>query len=294
MATMKKLALLVILLAFNFHVLSAQTIDTLVGRSPDYYYYGWYDQCHRYGEDTNGFVLRHFSQHLDPSFPVMYIMEEQYVPEPTTIKGVAVMVSIDPGSFIDVAQSMPSTDSLRLPEYIYVFQGGNELPGLPLYYYPRQLTLVDSAQWNGEIQPKVMALPLSRQAADLADTSRTNYCYIYEVLFDTPITVHDTFYIAGTYWNNYLDCYQDTVYEGDEMYVFTRCERYRHFPTVYTFIRDYYEDPCDKCPIEDRLFFFPDPPNEELMEVYNWNNMISGPFLPILDEEGGKHRREAR
>ena len=85
---MKKLALLVILLAFNLHVLSAQTVDTLVGRSPDYYYYGWYDQCHRYGEDTNGFVLSHFSQHLDPSFPVMYIMEEQYVPEPTTIKGV--------------------------------------------------------------------------------------------------------------------------------------------------------------------------------------------------------------
>lgn len=280
---MKKILLTLTVLIFNFQFSFSQTADTIVGRCPGYYYYGWYDECYRYESDTNDFTLDGYSQ---PAYEGVVnnkvVFLEQYSPGPIAIKGVAVMVAINPGQDSVSGHCMPSTDSLKLPEYVFVYQGGPVIPGLPQLYYPRQMTLLDSARWD-TAAPKVMALPLNAGADTTDDTARWLYCYVYEAMFDSAITVEDTFYISGTFRSNVLDYVYDTVYDelGNIDYV-TRESYFRHFPTDYVVVRDLYMDYCEKCPVRERLFFGEPTWAVEWLEVYNWNWFMSGPFLPIF------------
>lgn len=208
---------------------------------------------------------------------------EQYSPGPLILKGVAVMTPIEMEQDVVHAQYMPSYDSLKMPEYIYVYQGGALTPGVSSFFYPRQMTVVDSVRWD-TAAPKVMALPTTAQAATTGDTSRTLYCHVYEAYFETPVTVWDTFYLAGTYWSNRLHSYNDTIYDGTEVYVFTSEDRFLHYPTEYLVVWDHFDDECNKCTPQERLFLpVSIPPREEYLEsLASWLWLVSGPFIPII------------
>lgn len=264
---MKK-TLLVALLSLACSLSSfCQATDTIVGRCPDYYYNGWYDECPRYHTDTNNFALDGYSQPVSgdgANNRIVYM--EQYSPGPITVRGVAVMVAMAPELDPVAGHYMPPADSLRLPELIYIYQGGPAIPGLSPYYFPRQMTLLDSVRWD-TAAPKIMIVPKNAGAVASADTSQMLRCYVYEALFDTAVTVQDTFYFAGTFRSN-------TLNDSNHL---------SHFPTDYVVVRDMYTDPCDKCPVAGRLFFGLASWPTEYLEVFNWNWFLSGPFLPILD-----------
>ena len=262
----------------------SQTTDTVVGRFPGYYYYGWYDECSRYESDSNDFALEGYTQSAyegDVNNNIVFL--EQYSPGPIAIKGVAVMVAMDPGRDPVAGHYMPPVDSLKMPEYVYLFQGGPAIPGLPQLYFPRQMTLLDSIRWD-TAAPKLMPLPRDADADTTADTSRWLYCYVYEAIFDSAVTVEDTFYVSGTFRSNVLDYTYDTVYDehGNIDHVVSE-GRFRHFPTDYVVVRDLFSDDCEKCPVKERLIFGKLLWPPEWMRVYNWNWFLSGPFLPIVD-----------
>ena len=278
---MKRLFFIAIISVLSCHLSFSQSGDTIFGRNPNYHYYGWYDGCFRYQDEDNDFTLRHFysrSALAGDAYANQVLVEEQYSPGTLEIKGVAVMVAIAPGEDSLLNLYMPSTDSLKMPEYVYLYQGGPTVPGLPDYYYPHQLTLLDSVRWD-TAAPTVMALP-SNAAGD-----SMLYCHVYEAFFDSTIFVEDTFYILGTYRSNLFDYVEDTVYDeyDSTSYYLNRACHYRHFPTDYVVVWDHFSDQCNKCAVEDRLFFCYYPPQEEVMEVYNWLWFMAGPFLPIVN-----------
>lgn len=265
---MKRLFLLATVLICSFQYSASQAIDTIFGRCPGYYYYGWYDECPRYEADSNDFALFGFSSQtalLERGECSQVLCEEQYAPRPLTIKGVAVMVAIDAGEDYVAGLYMPSSDSLKNAEFVYVYQGGAVLPGMPESFYPRRMTLLDSVRWD-TAAPKRMMLPLSRRADSVGDTSRMLSCYVYEAWFPSEVMVTDTFYFSGTYRSN----------------VFDTNDHYLHYPTVYVMMRDFYEDRCEMCPVKERVFMSYQSWQEEWMRVYNWNWLVSGPFIPIV------------
>lgn len=263
----------------SFSPLLGQTTDTVFGRNPNYYYYSWYDECFRYQDDTNDFDFRTFMMSMDAESRMM--VSEQYVPGALTLKGVAVMTPIEMEQDVVHTQFMPFCDSLKMPEYVYVYQGGGLTPGVSSFWYPRQLTLLDSVRWD-TAAPKVMALPTTAEAAATDDTSQMLYCYVYEAYFETPVTVWDTFYLGGTYKSNATQSYYDTLYNERGAFEIMR-DRFLHYPTEYVCVRDYYTDECNKCLPQERLFFPFIPLREDLMECYgSWPWSVSGPFIPIV------------
>ena len=194
------------------------------------------------------------------------IVVEQKTSAPLAIRGVAVMVAINPGEDRLISLNMPSGDSLKLPEYVYLYQGEEEIPGLSDYYFPHRMEFLDSVRWD-TAAPKVMALPTNAAGDSML------YCHVYEAFFDSTIIVHDTFYLMGTYNSNVFN----SRIPDDEY------PHYSHFPTDYVGVWDHFSNECEKCDVEDRLFFCYNPPQEEVMEVYNWFWFISGPFLPIKE-----------
>ncbi len=266
------------------HISVSQTTDTIVGRCPDYYYYGWYDECLRYESDSNNFALDGFIQ---PAYEGTannnIVFLEQYSPGPISIKGVAVMVAIDPGQDPVARPYMPPVDSLKMPEYVYIFQGSSPIPGLPQLFFPQQMMLLDSVRWD-TAAPKLMSLPRDVGSDTTTDTARWFYCYVYEAIFDSAVTVEDTFYISGTFRNNVLDYTYDTVYDEQGNIDHVRSiGHFRHHPTDYVVVRDLFSDDCEKCPVRERLIFGELTWSTEWLRVYNWNWFLSGPFLPIVD-----------
>ena len=253
-----------------------QTTDTIFGRNPDYHYWGWYDECQQYEKDSNKFILRHCCSSATDQDGVndQMLVVDHYMPGQQTIYGVAVMVSLNPGQDWMASHYLPSVDSLKLPEYVYIYQGGPALPDLPLFYYPRQMTLVDSVRWD-TASPRLMALPLNANADTLV------YCHVFEAYFDTPVVVADTFYFVGTFRSNDIATIRDTVVVDGVPHTVTDY-RFRHFPTDYVVVRDAFTDQCEKCSVVERVFYSPLEIREEWLEAYNWWFMCSGPFLPIV------------
>lgn len=282
-----RVVVMLLFLFSSFSSLRGQSTDTVFGRSPNYYYYSWYDECPNYENDTNDFVSRHFLSIANNENHVF--VGEQYAPGLMTIKGVAVMVAIELEHGATLDQYMPPADSLKTPEYVYVYQGMGPTPGVSSFYYPRQMMLLDSVRWD-TAAPRVMALPTSARAAAMCDTSRTLYCHVYEAFFDTPVTVTDTFYFAGTYRSNVLHCHDDTVYDGSNIYVTPTCDRFSHYPTEYVVVMDQFSYECNKCRPEGRLFWGYLPMQEEVMESYCWLWLVSGPFIPITEVTGQENK----
>ena len=107
---MKKLVIIIILVVLLQSVLPAQTLDAIPcgQRQRNYYYTEWYDTTQWYLNPDNPLcTLRHpnyvyFHNYgnfdISTTFPLPYIVTQQYAPVPIRAKGVWFMVSPEPST----------------------------------------------------------------------------------------------------------------------------------------------------------------------------------------------------
>ena len=168
-------------------------LDTLSSLPLRYYAPEWYTKCHTF-LDSNNSVTTFLGSNpsiLPDGIPNHSLIANEYsVNGRMEIRGLMCMVAID------VQYDTTLTSNLvlqRLPEKLYLFQGGALFPNTGVYY-PRDMTLIDSLRWDNRM-PYVLRLPRFDGAVDEADFIT---CYAYDVYFSTPVVVDSVFYIAGT------------------------------------------------------------------------------------------------
>ena len=190
---MKKILFSIVIMLAVTQSVAAQ--DTIYGRSPNYYYMDWYDECEEFFQPpdltrrSDWSCLHRFPGGDDLPF---FSGRLQHTDHPLLVKGLSAMVSIDLIAECDHPQ-WPGGDSVVLPEYMYLFlkEEGNDT-----------LILLDSVRWD-TVTPKIMMLPKNN------DTSYGYlYCYAYEAMFKDHFVVDGDFFIAGSYYSNV------TGYEG--------------------------------------------------------------------------------
>ena len=228
-------------------VLSVEAQDTIYGRSPNYYYMDWYDECEEFYQvpDPNarparGACFNRFNSGEDLGFEGRLYNTSYRL----YAKGLSAMVSID---LLDrcVTYNWAGADSVFLPEYMYLFrhEDGNDT-----------LIMLDSVRWD-TVMPKIMKLP------KYYDTSEGYlYCYAYEAMFKSPIAVDGDFFIAGSCYSNVcsssegmhpphktvmyvtVDAGVRPPYPHGEAEAWTRCVysvnpyRYHQFDSVYPWV----------------------------------------------------------
>lgn len=198
---------------------SAQTYDTIWGRSPYYHYSRWYDTCPFFLNDSDAFtpsgaIIRASYLRAYEEWKVDKIMlSDSTWGDTLRVKGLSCMV-FKP----DLANTRPDphwyhlVDS-NLPEYLYL--GVYDRENDTLIY------TADSLRWD-TVTPKLMMLP--RHADPSSGYER---CWAYEVYFKEPITVYGKFHIAGSMFSN--ECLNDvvinyipTLYVGMDMHSLKR------------------------------------------------------------------------
>jgi hypothetical protein len=181
---MKKIILSLILFLVSAQV-CGQTYDTVYNRSDELYYSEWYDTALAFW-DTNGPCCLNRNEPAGYT-PTIYEAWSDYTSRPLQVRGLALMHTINWSS--DCYPRTVHWPSGRVPEYIALYQGAGD-----------SLIWLASAQWD-TATPQVLKLPKKQ------DTSLYGfeYCYLYRVYFDKPITVDSVFYIAGSYYNNYFE-----------------------------------------------------------------------------------------
>ena len=250
---MKQILFMIICLLVFFD-LQAQIytgLDTIPGRCPNYYYSEWYDECPMFNTDSANFT------------PVFYgcgmgiLIRENYTPSKLKINGVGAMVDI-------VTQSMYGIclDTVRLPEYVYLYQWSDT---------EDSLTLVDSARWD-MVTPKLMLLPtVSDSIAQTHPEVSQQYlrCYVYEAYFDKPVYVDSTFFVGGSFNSNIREMVRNDYY-------------YTHLPTEYYTVHSVSIRGGD-CPLKYKKFYTL--PFRYIPWRYNTFGRDNpfGHFLPIVD-----------
>lgn len=210
------------LVAFGQSLTPCGDCDTIPGRYGKYYYTDWYDSCENFlnpiqGAKTHYFGLLAWSgqdkkrYHTDSTLQIL---------------GLTALVDIYAGG-------AHFSDTTKMPEYLYLLQGDDS----------KCLVMLDSVRWD-TAQPHYMRIP-----TNYMDTS-ASYCYAYEAYFPAPITVHDDFYVYGTFNSNTYHLIYD------------------HIPTFYSaiwnqYVRDWDQDdtvwsaPCGPSPGSSRYDFYP-------------------------------------
>lgn len=184
---MKKRLLPLIALLAVAQFVSAQVSDTIYGRSPNYYYMDWYDECDKYyqpytGSHSDRVCLFAMGNHEEPS----YVGRYQYTEQRILVTGLSAMVSIDYMSFCAEHYQVVMGDKW-LPEYMYLYRHDTVADSL---------ILLDSVRWD-TVTPKIMKLPINH------DTSAGFlYCEAYEVRFERPYSISGSFFIAGSGYSN--------------------------------------------------------------------------------------------
>ena len=180
---MKKHLLSLIVLLTVAQSVSAQVNDTIYGRSPNYYYMDWYDECEKYYQPYTGSYSDEVCLVGMNSFDAVYYFGRyQHTPKSILVKGLSCMVSIDYMRFCH--PSYPFTiGGGPLPEYMFLYRHDT---------VNDSLILLDSVRWD-TVPPKIMKLPINH------DTSAGFlYCEAYEVLFKEPFVVRGSFFIGGS------------------------------------------------------------------------------------------------
>lgn len=248
-----------------------QTTDTIVGRANRFYYLPqWYDDCYMYEMDTVGFKGTNLFQHETyPTTSFDYVIaEEHYTPQWLTVKGLAAMVSINLGGG---TAANPPANPWRGMEKMYLMQSDSLCPTLSAYDYPRRMHVLDSVRWD-TAAPKLMRLPVNAFSTPSDSTGYVD-CYVYEVLFELPREVHDTFYIIGTFRSNIIDT--------SEAYF----QVFRYIPTSYMAIWSQSID-CERCPVGPKLFVASESDLRRGWNAWILDNRLQstyGPFLPIIE-----------
>lgn len=248
---MKRYLLLALLITAGGY-LSAQSGDIIWGRSVDYLYPVWYDECYYYTTD-GGFILgevpRYFYTMEHENSAGSLMATKQSVPEPVAIEGVAVMVSTHP-------QRWPSLTTERNNEYaLLIGVDSNGLPGDTLAI----------ARWD-TVVPRVMLLPQNIRAEHAGDTTECLRDFlVYEARFPQPVLVDTQFFIAATFNSN-----ERSAPDSNGVW------RYKYRTTSYITVQAE-QNPCAPCLTGIQFTTF-SPDN-------GWNplyySLRVGPFLAI-------------
>ena len=166
---------------------SFSQVDTLQWgqREPTYYYWDnhWAD-C--YG-NAEGWVFKY-----DAS---VIIARYCYIDTSLRVIGVAGIPSKEIPSAAAPEHYRYTADSMRLPEYFQLYETSDSA----------EMILLAEARWDTNKPRYRMRFPRMYDEIvggfwDLRPYNRTPY--VYEAYFDSAITVHDSFFVAGTTYNN--------------------------------------------------------------------------------------------
>ena len=222
-----------------------QTYDTIYNRSDELYYSEWYDTACVFYDSSRPCCLFSYSPGSSNT-PVRYEAFSGYTSRPLQVRGLALMHTIDYSQ--NCTYLIPyCLDTSRVPEYVALYQWDGD-----------SLLWLATVRWD-TATPQVLKLPKKQ------DTSLYGfeYCYLYRVYFDTPITVDSVFYIAGSVYNN--------IYRGYEYFI--------HRPTRYVGMgRGSYMDRCSPRYNERR---WADNDKGPFHSTYPVKITHYGPFFPI-------------
>ena len=182
---------LMLVLAF-LPVVAQNHIDTIFTyfdhyqgrRDPTFYYYGGFDDWFRVSRSAYGNTDgKNLGVDIKAYYnsQVMYATY-RYIDTSLRIIGVAAAMDIYIGNQNDYADT---TLAGREPEYLQLYKPTDD-----------SLILLAEGCWN-DVQPRYR-LQIYR-----SNPPNLYYPYIYEVYFDSSVTVSDSFYVAATEFNNY-------------------------------------------------------------------------------------------
>ena len=205
---MKRITFLLLGLLCSIQSVVYSQMDTIYNRYPSYYYTDWVDSCLEAGVR----VSCHYNSVIYGNMNQMRGVYH-YTEEPLEIIGI---VSAFPPN------RMEFTDTNRGPEYYMLYE---DVLG--------EMVFVDSARWDTATVTKMIGVeyqiyigdaeydPVGDSLYDTYDTVKgIHYLPIREAYFKAPITVHDSFYLAGTCFNNIPASVDEPAYEPS--YYFTR------------------------------------------------------------------------
>ncbi|MCR5192616.1 MAG: hypothetical protein K6D59_04860 [Bacteroidales bacterium] len=207
-----------------------QNCDTIPSRYYKYYYYQWYDELPFYGLDDSSCYYEDYS-----AYNVMGGYGKwEYAKNRMKINGLVALVDV-------YANHEPFDDTVKLPEYLYLYQvvGKNDTlrnDPLAVCSWPVwvDLVLIDSVRWD-TAQPHYMVIDQGDYRED------TRYVYAYEAYFDHPVYVDSDFYIFGSGNSNIRSPKNDLVWQ--------------YIPTFYSSIEGQTRVVDSLCPdemLEDR------------------------------------------
>jgi hypothetical protein len=213
---MKKIIFLLTLtiLSASVSIQAQDNLDTVYGRQPEYYYTYWYDTSEWFHNPTFSsgcyrFMTKGFGWGVGSE---QYLLcAQMHTPQPLKVKGVALMVSNVAGRPEDPPSAWGKyLDSVKMPEYVYLLRDDSVESEDGRF---TQQTIIDSVRWD-TLTPKVYCLPRTADGHYEPD-----YCYIYEVMFNTEHTVDGCFSIAGS--------------KNSNIYIESMRGTFLYFPTVY-------------------------------------------------------------
>ena len=218
---MKKNILFFVICILAVAGMRAQDIDTLPcgQRVKDYYYQHWHDTSEFYlHPDTNH--INEYSvmlQGLGMASVCRTIAYQHYTDTPLRIRGLWALVSQDAEGH-GINHHVTILDSTKLPEYLYLYVRNPKVQMDSITFdTSRWLLPVAHARWDTN-QPKMFCL---QKFAD--GRYGYDYCYLYEAIFDSTITIQGEFWIGGTANSNLRGT-------GINVNPYTP---YPYFPTIY-------------------------------------------------------------
>ena len=191
---------------------SAQTYDTISGpngRYHKYYYSSWFDSCGVWNDtqtraenhDVPGNLFinyfgfeswSHINPFGGPGNPPASLSKLEYVPQVSAMKGVAVVTTDKNGHPLNWRTNHPVTEATSdtmAPDTCFVFKVVNG-----------EMDIIGYARWD-TATPKIYTVPLHEDSVHAGFV----HLKVFEVYFKTPVEVNDTFYIAGTPYNQEID-----------------------------------------------------------------------------------------
>ena len=127
-----------------------------------------------------------------------------YSPEPLRVNGIWAMVNCacEP-ELGNLTQRHTYMNPYRAPEYLYLMVRDPKYADWDLYdsHGPHQFDtlnyfiVIDSVRWD-TLTPRMLCLPLD------CNDSLHAYCHLFEVMFDSTITLQGEFFITGSVNSN--------------------------------------------------------------------------------------------
>ena len=197
---MKKLILISVICVLAWTGTVAQDIDTLPcgQRVRNYYYPHWYDTSDLYLNPDNYYISQNTNRLQANTFAEypFTIAYQYYTETPVRVRGLWAMVSQDADGH-GLYRYVRVLDSTKLPEYLYLYVRNPKIqPDTVTWDTTRWLLPVAHARWDTN-QPRMLCL---KRFAD--GRNGNEYCHLFEVVFDSVITIQGEYWIGGTTFSN--------------------------------------------------------------------------------------------